>query len=377
MKLKNRFRYYAVLLSVLIFSGHVNAMLIGGGRFDWLIDKAEVVVKAQIAPIEEGGFGNITFQAKVISILKSDGKPISKNLFLGSSIFIWPNDLGVPFEKKQVVLVFLRRIGGELEVVNNFRAILPATKSAIKHKDDSAISRKVFDELHAFLPKVTDEVSQALVLVHLSHIALKTDEKIFLPYVKSKNKWHRRAALACLLRISPTNERIKATVADFESYLSRTPVSPLTEIITSDDFSKARDDQLFWSMYQDVQWVSRCGAWGSENNMKARAIAYLPIYRILIDDAARGNKNIYIGIDALKSIGTREDIHRLYKHLNHEKASLRHDVIEGIGRILGMNIKRPHIQSYLMPESRAGHIQKWEKEMQAIIKKAIEEEPQL
>ena len=355
MKIKSCF--YITLLLGLLLPMQAYAILIFAGHFDKLIQKAEIVIKAQVVPQEETPFEKIAFKAEIISILKSDGGPIPENLSLESAISVWPKDFGVPFEEKQVVLLVLRRVKGKLAVVNNLRAILPATILKICHKSHNTIIRKVFDELHAFLPQAKDEVSQALVLVHLSHLASKTDEKIFLPYAKSKDKWLRRAALASLLRVNPTTERIQAAVADFENHLS-----------------KPSNDRLFWEMYKDVQWVSRCGAWGMEKNMTTRAITYLPIYRVLIDKAFPHNKKVYIGIEALKNIGGREDIYRLYKYLNDKKASIRHDVLEGLGRILGMKIKRPSIPSYEIPENLTSDIEVWEKEMRTTIKKALIDE---
>ena len=338
--------YNTLLLGLLVLPLQVHAIMVAGGQFGHLIQEAEIVIKAQVAPREEHAFEKIAFDAKVISILKSDGEPIPENLSLESAFNCWPNDFGVPFEEKQVVLLVLRRTESKLSVTNHLKAIMPATKPQIDYKSDSTIQKKVFDELHAFLPKAKDEVSQALLLVCLSNFASKTDEKIFLPYIKSKNKWLQRAALASLIRINPTAKRVQAAVADFENHLSKTP---------DDDRTETRDDYLFWEIYEDVRWASRCGSYGMDKNMTDRATTYLPIYRAIIDNAPQSYQRIYIGIEALQAIGGRKDIPRLYKHLNHEKASLRHGVLEGLGRILGMEIKRPRITSYLMPESRAPH----------------------
>ncbi|MHC4989248.1 MAG: hypothetical protein ACYTFX_12270 [Planctomycetota bacterium] len=346
---------FITLLVVLLFNMQAKALLIGGGRFDWLIQNAEIVIKAEVVSQELGTFGNIAFNAKVISILKSDGEPIPEELSLKSAISIWPADLGVPFEKEQIVILVLERAEGELDVVNNTRAALPATQSQIVHKGSSTIQKKVFDELHAFLPKAEDEVSQALILVHLSYLSSITDEKIFLPYENSKNKWLQRGVTA---------QRVQATVADFENHLAKKTETYLKGM---------PEDYIFWEIYKDIEWASRCGGSG-DKNMTERAIAYLPIYRTIIDNAPQDYQRIHISIKALKTIGGREDILRLYKYLDHEKAWMRHNVLEGLGRILGMDIKRPRITSYLMPESRAPHIQEWEKQTRAAIRKALMEE---
>ena len=323
-------------------------MLIGGGSLDRLIEKAEIVVKAEVTPVKEGGFGEIEFKADIITVLKDDGDLISDEAAFKSAIFIWPQDLGVPFEGKQVVLLILQRRLGKLEVVNNFRAILPATENKLQHKDNSSITRKIFEELRAFLPQAKSQLAKGLVLVHMSQLASKEDENLFVPYMESADEWLRRAALASLMRINPTSERVRTAAADFRNHL-RNP----------------RDDRLFWEMYRDIKEAARCGAWGMEKNMTARARAYLPIYRVLIDNAPPNHQKVHIAIEALKDVGTREDIGRLYKSLNHEKAWIRHNVIDGLGRILGIRTRRPSIPGYQIPESLPPEVKAWEKEMRA------------
>jgi len=359
------------LLLGLLFPVQSYAILFGAGRFDQLIQKAEIVVKARVTPIDESAFGIIDFEAEIITVLKSDGAPIPNQLFLKSAIFIWPSDLGIPFAEKQVVLLVLRRRDGQLAIVNNMRAILPATDSKMQHENCSSATKRVFNELCAFLPQAEDKLVKGLVLVLLSQLASKEDEKMFLPYMKCKNKWLRRAALASLLRINPTPKRIQMAVGDFNDHLC-TPFKPSKDrriLVRGQEVFMPPKNQLFWKMYQDVQWAERCGAWGMEKNMTARAKAYLPIYRVLIDKAPPNYQRVHIAISGLKNVGAREDIRRLYKYVDDEKTWMRHDVLEGIGRILGMKIKRPLITSYLMP--LPPNAEPWEKKTRSTIEKAL------
>lgn len=363
----------------LLFPVQSYAVLIGAGRFDQLIQKAEIVVKARVTPIDESSFGIIDFKADIIAVLKSDGAPIAKRLLLRSAIFIWPNDLGVEFEEKQVVLLVLRRVNGKLVVKNHARAILPAADSKMRHVNCSSVTKRVFNELCAFLPQAEDKLAKGLVLVLLSQLASRENEKMFLPYMKSKNKWLRCAALASLLRINPTPKRIQTAVADFNDHLC-TPFEPSKDRRLRVRYAPGEykevflppKDQLFWKMYQDVQWASRCGAWGMEKNMTARAKAYLPIYRVLIDKAPPNYQRVHIAISGFKNVGVREDIRRLYKYVDDEKTWMRHDVLEGIGRILGMKIKRPLITSYCMPLPL--NVKPWEKKARSTIEKALANE---
>ncbi len=359
------------LLFGLLFPVQSYAILIGAGQFDKLIQKAEIVVKARVNPIDESAFGIIDFEAEIITVLKSDGTPIPNRLFLKSAIFIWPGDLGIPFTEQQIVLLVLQRRDGQLAVVNNMRAILPATDSKMQHDNCSSATKIVFNELCAFLPQAEDKLAKGLVLVLLSQLATREDEKMFLPYMKRKNKWLRRAALASLLRINPTTKRIQMAVGDFNDHLC-TPFKPSKDppiLVGGQEVFMPPKNQLFWKMYQDVQWAARCGAWGMEKNMTARAKAYLPIYRVLIDKAPPNYQRVHVAISGLKNVGIREDILRLYKYLDDEKTWMRHDVLEGIGRILGMKIKRPSITSYCMP--LPPNVEPWEKEARSTIERAL------
>jgi hypothetical protein len=358
-------------LFVLLFPASSNAVIVGAGRFDKLIQNAEIIVKARVIQIDEPPFEMISFKAEVITVLESDSNQIPNQLFLEAPDPIWPKDLGVPCVENQVVLLVLQRVNGQLAFVNNLGAILPATDTKIRHNNRSSVTRKVFDELRAFLPHAGtsmvngklpsflyqggSEYEKALVLVYLSQLASDEDEKVFLPYVESMDEWLRRAALASLLRINPTSERIQAAVIDFCNHLSN----------PSEDF-------LFWEMYIDVQWAARCGSFGMEKNLTTRAKAYIPIYRVLIDKAPPGYQRVYVAIEALKDVGTREDIKRLYKYLDHEKAWIRHNVLEGLGRILGMEVKRPTVTSYEMPLPPG--VEQWEKETRTAIEKILANE---
>ena len=170
MLVKTKPLFCITLLFGLLLPMHAYAIAVADGQFDQFIQNAEIVIKAQVAPQKKSPFEKIAFKAEVTSILKSDGKPIPENLSLESASPIWPDDMGelLAFGKKHVVLLVLRRSEGELFIQNHSGAILPATISKIDHKSDS-IQRKVFDELHAFLPQARDKVSQSLVLVHLSY----------------------------------------------------------------------------------------------------------------------------------------------------------------------------------------------------------------
>jgi len=351
-RIMNSRRIKLMVIMLLFFAnGSMQAVLVGSGRFEQLIKNAKIIVKGRVIQIDKSPFEMIVFKIKVVNVLKSDGAEIPDILRLEAPSPIWPKDLNIPYTKNQAVLLVLERINGKIAVVNNLGAILPAIDNKIYHENRSPAIRKVFDELHAFLPQADNKLAKGLVLVYISQLASKTDEKTFITYVKSKDEWLWRAALASLLRVNATSERIQSAVTDFGNHISEP--SGLTEYSYSKDY-------LFWKMYQDVQWAARCGSFGMEKDLTSRARAYLAIYRVLIDKAPNDYQRVHIAIEALKNVGTREDVHRLYKYVDHEKAWIRHDVLEGLGRILGIKIKRPLITSYEM--SLPPEVELWEKE---------------
>jgi hypothetical protein len=340
---------------LLITNGTAQAVITGAGRFDQLIGNAKIIVKGQINQIDKPPFEMIAFRMKVVKVLKSDGGKIPDQLYFEAPYPIWPEDINLPYTEGQLILLVLQRENGKIYIENNLGAILPATNNKTTLGEDSSVTRKVSEELRAYLDQTRDEMAKGLVLVRLSQLCTKEDEKLFLPYMKSENKWLRRAALASLLRLRPTPEEISEAVDDFAYHLSA-----------------VSQERLFWEMYEDVQWSASCGSFGMEKELANRARAYLPIYRVLIDKAPSDYQRVYIAIEALKNVGTREDIRRLYKYMNDEKAWIRHDVLEGIGRILGMEVKRPLITSYEMPLSEEAKT--WEEKTRSIIEQRLASE---
>lgn len=345
----------AAIMLWLIANGTVQAVLTGAGKFDQLIENATIIIKGRVARIDKPPFEMIAFKADVIEALKTDGGEISTQLYFEAPFPLWPDDLGIPFAQGQCVLLVLHRANGKIYIENNQGAILPATSGKLNPDANSSATRKVFEELWACLDPTQDQTAKGLLLVHLSQLGTKEDEKKFLPYMKSENQWLRRGALASLIRINLSPDLINQAIDDFSQHLSA----------PSDEF-------LFWKMYVNVQWSAKCGSFGMDKELTTRAKAYLPIYRALIDKAPSGYQHVSVAINALKDVGISEDISRLYKYIDNDKAWIRHDVLEGISRILGMKVKRPAIPAYgepLSPEVKA-----WEAETRSVIDQKLASE---
>jgi len=336
-------------------NGTVKAVMTGAGRFDLLIAQAQIVVKGKVNRIDTPRFEMIFFGMEVTKVLKSDGGEIPKQLDFETPFPLWPKELGVAYLEGQPILLVLQRWEGEIFIVNHIGAILPATDNNTPFNDSDNVQRKVFDELRAYLDQIKDETAKGLILVRLSQLGTKEDKNIFLPYRKSENQWLRRGALASMIRLNPTTADLNEVIDDFSKHLSESP-----------------DEFLLWKMYEEIYWASRCGSYGMNKELTERATTYLPIYRALIDKAPKGYQHVYVAIEALKDVGTREDIPRLYKYIDNDRDSIRHEVLEGIGRILGMKIKRPTIHSYSMPLSE--EVKTWEKNTRAMLEQRLASE---
>ena len=107
-----------------------------------------------------------------------------------------------------------------------------------------------------------------------------------------------------------------------------------------------------------------------EEPLASRARAYLPVYRTLVDRAPPGYGRLPVGIEGLKNVGTLHDLDRLCRFLDHEKTWVRHDVLEGLGRILGFPCKRPLITSYDLPLPPG--VELWEQEVRTVLEGRLE-----
>jgi hypothetical protein len=215
--------------------------------------------------------------------------------------------------------------------------IVPASRTALPHAPTASVSERVFAELKDALSDVPDGLARARALVLLSFVASSQDLETFAAHSTSQDPWMRSAALAAVARLDPQAGHVAAIVRDLETRGAlRTP---------------AKGDRVLFGhdgIYADVAHAARCGAFGMEEPLASRARAYLPIYRLLTDQAAAGYER-NMAVEALSSVGAREDLRRLYRFRKDPKAFVRHNALEGLGRILGRPVRRPEITSYQMP----------------------------
>ena len=317
-----------VVLALMPSSAH--AVSVGAGRFDQMISTADVIVKVRVTEVEHGLSEMIAFSGEILSTLKTDGKPVSGWQSFEAPYPLWPSELGPKkLREGELLLLVLSRREGKLNITNNLGAILPASGQQLADTTNRSAEQNVFLELKSLLDKASNNFAVAKILVLLSHVALRDDLPTFSPYSKHHDPWIRRASYAAMARLDPQPSRVHSIVRDFDAHLKDT-----------------KKDHLFWDIYVDVAWASRCGSFGMEESLTSRARAYLPIYRTLLDKSPQDYQCLYIAIEGLKDVGTREDLLRLYRYRAHEKAWIRHNVLEGLGRILEKPVRRPRITSY-------------------------------
>lgn len=338
----------------------VQAIVYGLGRFDQMVADADVIAKFRVARIEEAPSEMIGFSGTVLAVLKTDGKPIAPEQTFEVAAPIWPEDLGRKCAADQTVLLILKRSEGALQVDWSLGAILPAVGDSVAYAEDIAAERKIFLELRAVLETGGEGRAPARILALMGTLGNAGDLAFFDDRADSPDPWTRRGAHAAAAQIDPRPERIQRLVEDFMDHLAD-PAATGSEA-----------DYVFWRVFDDVHVASRCGAWGMEEPLASRARAYLPVYRILVDRAPPGYGRLPVGIEGLKNVGTADDLPRLARFLDHEMIWVRHDVLEGLGRILGYPCKRPMITSYGMP--LPPEVESWERETRAELERRLAEQ---
>ena len=356
------FAAWALGAAIFAASGQISvqAIIYGLGRFDQMVADADVIAKFRVERFGEAPAEMIGFSGTVVSVLKTDGKPIASEQTFEAAFPIWPKDLGLEPVAGKTVLLILKRYDGVLQIDGSMWAILPAAEGPVACAANAAPARKVFLELQAALETVGAGRAQGLILSLLGRLGDGGDLDFLGRQAESSDPWVRRGAQAAAAQIDPRPERMEPLIDDFKTHLAD-PAATGSEA-----------DHVFWQVYDNVQVASRCGDWGMEEPLASRARAYLPVYRILVDRAPPGYGRLPVGIEGLRNVGTVDDLPRLARYLDHETIWVRHDVFEGLGRILGFPCKRPMITSYGMP--LPPEVESWERETREELERRLAEQ---
>lgn len=305
------------------------AILVGASRFDQMVTDSDVIVTFTITETRDAPSEQIAFSGTVGKVIKTDGQLVADELVLEAPGPAWPSELGLSQIEGQIVILFLKRYEGSLHIAWHMNAILPTVEDAAEDSEADSPERRVICGLRGYLETLDDGIAKARVLALIGHLAERNDLDLFLCHMDSADTWVRQAARMAAARVDSQPDRIQAVVADIMEQMAR-----------------PEDDWAFWEIHADIKWAARCGAFGMEASLVARAQAYLPIYRALLDYAPPNYGRQNVGIEGLQNVGTSEDVERLWRFRTHPDAWVRHDVLEGVGRILGHPVKPPHILSY-------------------------------
>ncbi|HTE16975.1 MAG TPA: hypothetical protein VK689_01175 [Armatimonadota bacterium] len=330
----------ALLLSSLL-QRDAGAVIVGAGRLRGLPERASAVVKGRVVAVHEGEFEHLSFTIERLAVLKGEERELPQRLLLQAASPIWPKSLGLPYEENTVALFFLEQRDGAYSLLNNFHAILPATATSVPARSGQKVTARIFTELLAGLPAAKSNSAKAELLVLLGEVATRSDETHFLPYLRHADEWVRRGALAALLRVNPTPERVAKAATEFKTRRATL---------------KGEEGHRFWSLYSVVD---------------EPVAAFLPIYRAIADAPSRGAFDD-AAVRGLKSGGKREDAARLYRYAKHTSAYIRHEALDALCRMLGIPLQRPEVAGYggsLPPEVVAQ-----EKRMQEAVRMALKRE---
>lgn len=339
-----RTRNLAVLLLALVLSAWAarpaRAILVGAGSMDTLIRSSDAIARARIISIQRPPFERLAFTAEPTAVLKAPSKALPPRLTLTPAEPIWPDDLELRYRPGAVVLLFLQEDGTTFSVVNNMRAIVPASEGTVIDPNTSMETR-VLRELVPVLKGLKTDAARSRLLSLMGEVGSRGNEEIFLPYLKDPNEWVRRGALTALLRINPTPERVEMAAADLKAFLKG---------------PKRGDLFRLWSLYRVID---------TENN------AYLPLYRIAADAGNVRPLDDAI-VRGLKRGGQKEDSLRLYRYVRHKSDYIRHEALDALCRIYKIPLKRPEVTSYQGPLSQEAVDQ--ERRMRAAVTRALQKE---
>jgi hypothetical protein len=337
---------------------------------DDLARDADVIVKARVSDFESTtSFPHretFSFAARVLAVVKADTLAVSESLKLEH--YGLSQSPSYTFSRKpeafDVALLFLeRQEDGSLRVINDAKGILPVLPGNEATGDTGDVGRGMFSELHHVATTTADNHLRARFIAFMGEFAGEDDVEHFKAWSDATQPWIRLSAQLTLARLTMSADHVRHAVEAFPCGLCE--VSGYEAFVFSD-------------VFKDVARVSRCGAHGMKEPWVARARLYLPLYRAMLDRAleqegspSRGCKGAWMSVKALGTVGTRDDVMRLYRLLDRSRASVRHTALEGIGRILGKPVKRPQITAYPDNDQLPEELVSWEGETRAKLEEVM------
>jgi hypothetical protein len=345
-----------VILSAFLFPIPTQAIIVGGGSLEYLVGIASIVVKARVVSIVQPEFEHLAFVIEPLVVLQGSGQSLPKQILVKPAEPIWPRQLGHPYQRGTVALFFLEKQGDRFVIQNNINAILPAMDAPTQLSAGDSLKQNLLQELNTVLDAAKSDIVRARLLVLLSQLATRAQESIFTPFLDSTSIWEQRAAMAALLRLNPTPERVETARRDFKAFLAQ-----------QQDHA---DEYQFWDLYEEVLHDRF-----RYKVVKHDTVALLPLYRTIADVSVfyqdRGNRRgEEIALQGLARANQREDALRLYHYVSSPNAYHRHQSLGALCRMFDLPLEPAQVTSYLMPLSP--DVIEREQQMQKAVRETLE-----
>jgi hypothetical protein len=345
-----------VILSAFLFSIPTQAIIVGGGSLEYLVGKASIVIKARVVSIVQPEFEHLAFVIEPLVILQGSGQTLPMQILVKPAEPIWPRQLEHPYQRGTVALFFLEKQGDRFVIQNNINAILPAMDAPTQLSAGASLKQNLLQELKPVLGATKSDIVRARLLVLLAQLAPRAQESIFIPFLDSSSIWEQRAAMAALLRLNPTPERVETASRDFKAFLA--------------EQQDLADEYQFWDLFEEVLYIRF-----RYKVEKDDTVALLPLYRTIADVSVfyqdRGNRRgNEIALYGLARANQREDALRLYHYVSSQNAYLRHQSLGALCRMFDLPLKPALVTSYEMPLSPS--VIEREQQMQKAVREALE-----
>jgi hypothetical protein len=343
-----------IILSAFLFPIPTQAVIVGGGSLEYLVGIASIVVKARVVSIVQPEFEHLAFVIEPLVVLRGSGQALPKQLLVKPPEPIWPSELGHPYQNGTVALFFLEKKDDRFVIQNNINAILPAMDAPTQLSAGDSLKQSLLQELNPVLDAAKTDIVRARLLVLLAQLAPRAQESIFIPFLDSTSIWERRAAMAALLRLNPTSERVEMANRDIKAFLEKPDNA---------------DEWQFWNLYEEVLYVRF--RYKVEKN---DTVALLPLYRTIADISMfyqGGNRRgDDIALHGLARANQREDALRLYRYVSSPNPYHRHQSLGALCRMFDLPLEPAEVTSYLMPLSPA--VIEREQQMQKAVRETLE-----
>lgn len=344
MKYKKAYYLLFPVLFLLTVGSLSHAALVAIGPLDELINREDsVVVVAKMKSLSKKQKRYVDrfrkFKIKIIRVVKGNPKNVPRSL----SVFthVWPYDLELPLESGAQAFFVLRKTQEKGYIIEpHKRAIIPVvTKNLPEKITQENLFAVMVDNLLLSLSSAEFQFTKAQILRLIADICPEEKLNIFVPYLKSKDIWVRRAALGALIKLSPKPRYLEAAKKDFADFLGSA-----VKYIETPYGGKTPATRLFFDMYQDVKWAARYPVLN-------RCKTYLPLYRIVVDNCQEQNVRESIGLRGLTRVGTKEDLLRIYSFHNNKNPYGRQEALMTISKILNLKLRGLVYNQFLEKEA--------------------------